>query len=99
MSYIIVEEGTISFALELGVFIGIIIGWFLVYVLNKYFYMMFKSYMNELDGTDKTEIMNTLNSISKDYEFLAKKTNTTVMKSESNSIIKLIAFLRQRRLS
>lgn len=99
MSYILIEEGILTTTLAFGILLGIMLACVLFYLIQKYYIVMFRQYVREIDDKDRNEILNTLEDIRENFESLAKRTNTTVMKSESNYMVNLIASLHQRRIN
>lgn len=96
MGYIIIDENLFNWAVWIGVMGGLVSAYCVIWFFLRYRDIMFRKYIREIDDSDRKEIVCTLGNISAEYEFLAKKTNTRLMKSDSNRLMRFIVFLRQR---
>lgn len=89
--------GLVELAFALGIFLGVLLisslAWLLVEIRKR----QFKTYYLQLDDTSKKDIMDRLEYIHGQLDFLAMRTNTIHMKAEYNSVHGFIETLKRKQ--
>lgn len=87
-------EVAFALGLILGFFLTGVMAWFLLEIRKR----QFRTYYVQMDDASKKDVMDRLDYVRGQYEFLATRTNTTQMKAEYNTVHGFIERMKRKQM-